>query len=261
MRIIIDLVLLLIVALCIWNGYKSGLVGGFAGILAIIIALLAGSMLSSNYAYEAIPVLEPFVDGYIDSQKTRDEVLAEMGYGSTDLSLEDVLESDSSLRYDYAFFCIRQVGFSEQRAEELAERDLKRHFLFHAQPVRFLLDHLEIIVNESDQTESDMTEAVVQVLCDAITYVMGLTLSFLLILILLIAVSSIGNLVFRLPDSLQLLDELGGALVGFVKGFLYCVLLCWLLSFMGLIIGKDTLENTLLARFFLTFRFLTNGLL
>ena len=82
MRIIIDLVLLLIVALCIWNGYKSGLVGGFAGILAIIIALLAGSMLSSNYAYEAIPVLEPFVDGYIDSQKTRDEVLDEMGYGS-----------------------------------------------------------------------------------------------------------------------------------------------------------------------------------
>ena len=222
MSIIIDLVLLLIVALCIWNGYKSGLIGGFAGILAIIIALLAGSMLSSNYAYEAIPVLEPFVDGYIDSQKTRDEVMAEMGYGSTDLSLEDVLESDSSLRYDYA-----------------AER----------------------AVRYSDQTESNMTEAVVQVLCDAITYVMGLTLSFLLILILLIAVSSIGNLVFRLPDSLQLLDELGGALVGFVKGFLYCVLLCWLLSFLGLVIGRETLESTLLARFFLTFRFLTNGLL
>ena len=82
-----------------------------------------------------------------------------------------------------------------------------------------------------------------------------------LILILLIAVSSIGNLVFRLPDSLQLLDELGGALVGFVKGFLYCVLLCWLLSFLGLAIGRETLESTLLARFFLTFRFLTNGLL
>ena len=31
MSIIIDLVLLLIVALCIWNGYKSGLIGGFAG--------------------------------------------------------------------------------------------------------------------------------------------------------------------------------------------------------------------------------------
>ena len=239
MRIIIDLVLLLIVALCIWNGYKVGLIGGFAGILAIIIAMLAGSTLSSNYAYEAIPVLEPFVDGYIDSQKTRDAVMAEMGYSATDLSLEDVLDSDSSLRYDYAFFCIERVGFSEQRAEELAER----------------------AVRYSDQTETDMTESVVQILCDAITYVMGLTLSFLLILILLIAIGSLANLVFRLPDSLQLLDELGGALIGFVKGFLYCVLLCWLLSFLGLVLGKDTLENTLLARFFLTFRFLTNGLL
>ena len=50
-------------------------------------------------------------------------------------------------------------------------------------------------------------------------------------------------------------------MIGFVKGFLYCVLLCWLLSFLGLLLGRDTLDNTLLARFFLTFRFLTNGLL
>ena len=239
MRIIIDVTLLLIVALCIWNGYKSGLIGGIAGILAIIIALLAGSTISSNYAYEAIPVLEPFVNGFIDSQNTRDAVMEEMGYAGTDLSLEDVLASDSSLRYDYAFLCMEEVGFHEQRAEELAER----------------------AVHYSDQNDTSMTDAVVEILCDAITYVMGLTLCFLLILILAVAISSIFNLVFRLPDSLQILDELGGALMGFVKGFLYCVLLCWLLSFLGLILGKNTLENTLLARFFLTFRFLTNGLL
>ncbi len=239
MRIILDLILLMIVALCIWNGYKSGLIGGIAGILAIIIALLAGSTISSNYAYEAIPVLEPFVDGYIDSQKTRDMVLEKMGYGSTDLSLEDVLESDSSLRYDYAFLCMEEVGFHEKRAEELAVR----------------------AVRYSDQNDTSMTDAVIAILCDTTTYVAGLTICFLLILILLIAISNIGNLVFRLPDSLQLLDELGGALIGFVKGFLYCILLCWLLSFLGLVIGKETMENTLLGRFFLTFRFLTNGLL
>ena len=165
--------------------------------------------------------------------------MEEMGYAGTDLSLEDVLASDSSLRYDYAFLCMEEVGFHEQRAEELAER----------------------AVHYSDQNDTSMTDAVVEILCDAITYVMGLTLCFLLILILAVAISSIFNLVFRLPDSLQLLDELGGALMGFVKGFLYCVLLCWLLSFLGLILGKNTLENTLLARFFLTFRFLTNGLL
>ena len=239
MRIILDLVLLLIVALCIWNGYKTGLIGGIAGILAIIIALLAGSTLSANYAYEANPVLEPFIDGFIDSQKTRDSVLLQMGYGSTDLSLEDVLESDSSLRYDYAFLCMQEVGFHEQRAEELAQRS----------------------VHYADQNDLNMTDAVVAIICDTVTYVGGLTLCFLLILILLIAVSSIGNLVFRLPDSLQLLDEIGGAMIGFIKGMLYCILFCWVLSFLGLILGKETLENTFLARFFLSFHFLTDGLL
>ena len=38
-------------------------------------------------------------------------------------------------------------------------------------------------------------------------------------------------------------------------------LLCWALSFLGLVIGKDTLASTTLARFFLQIRFLTSGLL
>ena len=57
------------------------------------------------------------------------------------------------------------------------------------------------------------------------------------------------------------LGKKGGAVLGFVKGIVYCVLLCWLLSFFGLIIGKKTLDGTTLARFFLTFRFITNGLM
>ena len=239
MRILLDIILMLIVALCIWDGYKRGLIGGIAGILAIVISLLAGDYLSNSYAPEAIPVLEPFVSGYIDSQRTRSTVLAEMGFGSTELSLEDVLESDSSLRYDYAMLCMEEVGFHEERAEELAAT----------------------AVNYSISYGTGMTEAVIATLCDTITHVAGLTLCFLLILILLTAIGNFGNLTFRLPESLELLDELGGALLGFVQALLFCVLLCWLLSFMGLIIGRDTLNNTLLGRFFLNFRFLTNGLL
>ena len=221
MNIILDIILLVIVALSIWYGYKRGLIGSILSILAIIVALIAGSSLSANYAFEAVPVLE------------------KMGYGNTDLSLDDVLASDSSLRYDYAVLCMEELGFHEDRAEELAER----------------------AVRYADQNDVSMPDAVITILCDTITYVAGLTICFLLILIILVAISNIGNLVIRLPDSLELLDELGGALMGFVTGFLYCVLLCWLLSFLGLVIGKDTIENTLLARFFLSFRFLTDGLL
>ena len=105
MNIILDIILLVIVALSIWYGYKRGLIGSILSILAIIVALIAGSSLSANYAFEAVPVLEPFLNGYVDSQKTRDTVLEKMGYGNTDLSLDDVLASDSSLRYDYAVLC------------------------------------------------------------------------------------------------------------------------------------------------------------
>ncbi len=239
MKIILDIILLVIVAMCIWDGYKRGLIGGILGILAIIIALLGGNYLSTGYAGAAVPVLKPFVDGYIDSQNTRDLVLEKMGYSSTDLSLEDVLQSDSSLRYDYAVICMEDAGFQEQRAEELAET----------------------AVQYSNQNDVDMTQAVIDVMCDTICYVAGFALCFLLILILLATISNIGYMAFRLPDNLQLLDELGGALMGFVKAFLYCILLCWLLSFLGLVIGKETLEGTLLGRFFLTFRFLTRGLI
>ena len=105
-----------------------------------------------------------------------------------------------------------------------------------------------------------MTEAVVDVLCDTVTYVGGLLLAFLMILIILVALANVGNLSFRLPN-MESLDEIGGAVLGFIRGFLYCVLLCWVLSFFGAVIGRDTLESTALARFFLSFDFITRGLL
>ena len=238
MRLIIDIILLVIVALCTWGGYRRGLIGGVAGILAIVIALFGGSLLSSAYSHEVVPALQPFVDGYISSQKTRDNVLERMGYGESPLSLEDILAQDPSLRYDYAYECFRNVGFYDTRAEELGEW----------------------AVQTSDETGMSMQSAVIATLSDTISYVGGLVIAFLLILIALVAIANVGNLSFRLPN-LELLDEIGGAVLGFVKGFLYCVLLCWLLSFLGLIIGRETIEDSALAQFFLQIKFLTSGLL
>ena len=78
MKAIIDILLLIIIALCTWSGYKRGLVGGVASLLAIIIALLGGSIVSAAYSHEVVPAFEPFVDGYVDSQKNREEVLLRM---------------------------------------------------------------------------------------------------------------------------------------------------------------------------------------
>ena len=234
MKAVIDIVLLIIIALCTWNGYKRGLVGGIAGILAIVVALLGGSLLASAYSQEVVPALEPFVDGYLDSQKNRTVILENMGYGDSDLSLNDILQQDSSLKYDYAYEALTSMGIYSRSAEKLAAT----------------------AVEKSAELEIDMTEAVVAVICETITYVATLALAFLLILIFLVAVANVGNLSFRLPN-MENLDEIGGCLIGFAKGFIYCVLFCWLLSFLGIIIGKATMEHTTLGRFFLAFDWLT----
>ncbi len=238
MKAAIDLILILILALCTWNGYKHGLVGGVAGILAIIIALLGSSIVSAAYAHEIVPAIEPFVDGYLDSHRNRDAILERMGYGSSDLSLEDILEQDSSLRYDYAYESLADLGLYDKRAERLAKD----------------------AVGLAEETGCSMTKAIVSVLCTTITNVGTMVVAFLLILILLVAVASIGNLSFRLPN-MESVDEIGGAVLGFGKGFLYCVLLCWVLSFLGILIGKTTMAHTTLGRFFLIFDSLTNSLL
>ena len=238
MKLIIDVALLVIIALCTWGGFKRGLIGGIAGLIAIVIALYGGSLLSSAYSAEVIPALKPFVNGYIDTPQTRDDILADLGYGASDKSLDDILAEDPSLRYDYAYGCIRAVGFTSDRAEELAVRS----------------------VALSEERSLGMKDAVVAVLCDTITYVAGLLLAFLMILILLIALANVFNLSLRLPN-MELLDEISGTLLGFARGFVYCVLLCWVLSFFGILIGRDTLEDTTLARFFLSIDFITKGLL
>lgn len=238
MKAIIDIILLLIIALCTWNGYKRGLVGGIAGILAIVVALFGGSLLSSAYSQEVVPALEPFIDGYVDSQTNRDAVLDSMGYGNSDYSVEDIIAQDGSLKYDYAYECLLSVGFYSHTADKLADK----------------------AVALTDDESMDITEAVVAVVGDTATYVAGTALGFLLILIFLVAIANIGNLSLRLPN-MENLDEVGGAIIGFVKGFIYCVLLCWLLSFLGLVVGKETLAETTLARFFLAFDFLTGILL
>ena len=237
MRIIIDVVLLLIVVISGWNGYKKGLVNSAGRILAMIVALFAACLLSSSFSGEAITALRPFANGYVESQSTN-VVLDSMGITASGKSLHDAIEDDPSLRQVYAEECFKSLGIHERRADDMAE------------------DAVELM----EKTDIDPTDAVVEVLCRTVTYVLGVVLAYSLVIILFTVIANLFNLSFRLPG-LADVDEVGGIVAGFVKGILYCVFLCWLLSFCGIIIGRDTLNSTLLGRFFLMFEFVTGIIL
>lgn len=235
MRAVIDLVLLAIIIISIWAGYKKGLIMGIAALLAAIISLYGASLVSQAYSYEIVPVLRPFVSGYIQN-RMENEVLGNLGIEDTSLSVEDVLASDPSLRHDFCAACFSSIGIYEDAADQMA-----------TEAEEYAADNGETIQN-----------SVVEVFCIRAAYVAGVALLFIVFIVALTAIGNIPNLSFRIPN-MDTLNDAGGAVMGLVNGIVYCILLCWALRFLGLIIGRETLENTILAKFFISIDFITSG--
>ena len=224
MRTVIDLVLLAIIIISIWSGYKKGFIMGIAGLVAIIVSLYAASLVSSAFSYEVVPAMRPFASGYVESQM-QEKVLEDMGIADTELSYEDILADDPELRHEFCATCFKTFGIYEDAAEQ----------------------------------GSTIEEAIVETLCTRVAYVAGVVLLFLIFLITLLTIGNIPNLSFRIPNA-DILNDAGGAVMGLVNGMTYCVLLCWALRFMGLFIGLDTLGSTLLGKLFLKLGLVTAGL-
>lgn len=235
MQIVIDLVLLAILIICVWSGYRKGFIIGIANLLGIVVALYAAVLVSSAFSYDVVPVLRPFVSGYVEG-RMNEEVLEEMGLEDTDLSYEDILAGDTELRHEFCKTCYETVGIYEDAADQMAAE----------------------AESYADASGALISEAIVEVLCERLCYVAGVTLLFLIFLIALMAIANIPNLSYRIPN-MDLLNDAGGAAMGLVNGLCYCVLISWFLRFVGLIIGPDTLSSTLLARFFISIDLLTAG--
>ena len=63
MKIAVELLLILVLLLSVYSGYKKGLVMCIGAILAIILSLYMGNLLSDTFSHEAIPVVRPFSSG------------------------------------------------------------------------------------------------------------------------------------------------------------------------------------------------------
>lgn len=235
MKIAIDLVLVAIILGCVWAGYKKGLIMGIGGMVVIIVSLYGAALLSATFSYEVVPALRPFVTGYMEKQMTG-EVLEDMGFKNSDRSVSDILADDPGLKAEFCTVCYESVGIYTDAAEQMAEEAL----------------------SYAEENDAELDSAVGEVLSARLAYVGCIILGFLLILIILTAIGNIPNLTFKIPN-MDKLNDIGGLAMGFIKGVTYCVLLCWALRFMGLIIGEETLRHTILARFFILIDFITLG--
>lgn len=228
MKIVVELIFVAILVACVWAGYKKGLVMTFGSILMIIISLFVGDLLSDTFSHEAVPVIHPFVAGYMEgSEGVMNEALVEVigTSGTGTLSFDDAIAQHPEASEEFCKLSFMKLGVYESSAQAMAQETIAI----------------------SEQTSSSLSASVVNVMCDKITYYLGFILFFAVTIILLTVLGNITNLSFKLPH-MDKLNTIGGAVGGFVTGLMFCFLVAWILKFTGAFLPQEDLG--ILARMF-----------
>lgn len=222
----VDFALIAIILICGWCGYKKGIIMGIGGIIVIIVSLLAANLLAESFSYELVPVVRPFASGYLETTVTNEEtgVLVELGFDDENYSLADVLQAEKGRAREVCLETYRRFGFSEDVAESLTEEAMAY----------------------AEENEKDLLYSLTQVLCQRVCHILCLGLAFLLILIILTVIGNLPNIGFKLPN-LDILNDIGGAVLGVITGILFCILIAWGLRYLGLIFKQENLAETWLA--------------
>ena len=231
MRFAVELIMLAVLLVCAWSGYKKGLVMGVGTIIAIVISLYMGNLLSETFSPQAAPVLKPFISGYMDGTEgvvgdKLDELLGSSG--DAKLSVEDVLKNRPEVSFELAKGSYTELGVYERTAEKMAAE---------------AVDYTEL-------TGTSLTASIVDVMCDNLTYYIGFILFFILILIIITVLGNIFNLSFKIPGQ-DKLNDIGGLVCGVVIGIVFCIIIAGVLKFLGILLPEEEMRKTLITGLFL----------
>ena len=234
-KAIIDLVLLGIMIICIWSGYKKGIIMGVGGILCIIVAIYGANLLANTFSYDVVPALKPFANGYTETiiGGSDSAVMKRMGWDGSTYNVDDLVEMYPERKQEFCSTCYQVLGIDAATADRMGER----------------------AVTYARESGSAIRAAVGQILCETLSYAACFLIAFVLIVIILTVIGNLPNLSFKLPR-LDLVNDIVGALLGVVTGLMFCAVLVWALKFMGMLIGSDTLSATRIGGWLLRKNFL-----
>ena len=230
----VNLILIAVVVVCAWQGFKKGIIMGIIGVLVIILSLYGAQLLSDTFSYEVIPVLKPFVSGFAETQveKTTFEAFGYEADVNGDFhvtrSLSDLIAEQPESRFEISRRVYQKLGIYSDIADSMARKT----------------------VAFADQNNADLTSSVMTVLCQSITWYGGFLLAFILLYAAMTVIINILNLSFRLPY-VGIINDLGGLGIGVFTGLLICALIVWAIQFTGLIMPESTMGETGIIGWFL----------
>lgn len=227
--LIFDLILAVVLAATVFQGYRKGFVLTLCGFLAVFVAFLGATILSDALAEPVSQAVRPAIELNINS--ALEDSLNEQGLPLPEGSTSS--QGDTSLNILGEDFSLDQI------LELLGDSALVQHF--------------------SDAIHSAVTQGVLAVTSDVVASIAGyiafqiahgvlFVLCFALVLVAWHFLSRTLNLAFKLPV-LSTLNHWAGAAMGLIKGAALLFIACWLLrSF----IPQDAVDGTVLLHFFCT---------
>lgn len=222
--ILFDLAILAILALFVWRGAARGFVLTLCGLVAAVVALLGASLLANLLAPKVGQALEPTFAQMIQEQL--EESIANTDYTGI---AGDVAATPDEVPLGGVLEVLRDMGFYEE-----------------------LIDTVENAVQGGlTQAAAGAAAAVASAIAQSVAYAILFLIGFILILLVWTILSHALDLVTRLPG-LHTLNKAGGAVIGLLKGGIILFVAAWVLRFFGGLIPQETVEKTILLKFFLT---------
>ncbi|MDR1298943.1 MAG: CvpA family protein [Oscillospiraceae bacterium] len=234
MYIAIDVLLVATLAYCVWRGYRSGIIRGVCGSIALIAAIFAANLVAATYSNEVSVMLKPFVGGVVDNALTslmdpsEEEGQTADGDLTQDGIAEDVLipgnATNAQLR-SASYAALRRIGMPESASALLAEKIAGGRF----------------------EQGVALSDVISDKLCDALAYIAVFGVVFLLGAIVSVVVGNVLNLVFKLPG-LETMDSIVGMVFGLLKGIIVVYVISLVVRYIGLL-APSVIEKTTILKY------------
>ena len=240
--VIIDGILAVILLGFVLWGLRRGLLLSLAGLLVFVLSLAGAYFLADALTDPATEAARPVVERFISSR-----VSAALQGAVSDAVTPEVPSAGGEDPPETASQP-QDMGIPEDLSVlEQAERILTALGLGD----RVGGDLLQKIEDTVRETSVSVLSAVTQNLLRSVMHTVLFLLSFLVLSLLLRLVTRILNLAMKLPG-LNLLNALGGAVVGLAQGMLLLFLLFWALDRFGVRFSAQTIGDTWILQFFVT---------
>jgi len=248
MRFALDIVIVAIVLLCAWRGYRAGIINGICGIIAIIIAIYGANLVAHTYSDELISAMDPFVSGIVEGIEAElpefDLEDLESLAGQLGVELEGELEIDANIAGQLG------IDLSELEGKNLGDVLDDGVYVAAYTVINKLGVHplsaapmAQEVVDLTAAGEMNIIDALTDVICRRAALIAVFVVAFILISIVFSAIGNIIDLSFGLPG-LEIVNHIIGALLAAARCVMVLFVLALVARYLGLVMKGEMFEGS-----------------